>query len=71
MAKPVIKFSAVPYEIGGKKGLRPQLEAQPPVADLDFCTEIVNERRLSMSPSELLHAVEMVDAALRRRSETH
>ena len=22
MAKPVIKFSAVPYEIGGKKGLR-------------------------------------------------
>ena len=60
MAKPVIKFSAVPYEIGGKKGLRPQLEAQSPVADIDFCTEIVNEKRLSMSPSELLHAVEMV-----------
>ena len=50
MAKSVIKFSAVPYEIGGKKGLRPQLEAQPGVYDLDFCTEVVNEKCLAMSP---------------------
>ena len=60
MAKPVLKFTAVPYEIGEFKGYRPQLEAQQQVADLDFCREVVTEKRLSMSAEELLHALEMV-----------
>ena len=60
MAKPILKFTAVPYEIGEFKGYRPQLEAQQQVADLDFCREVVTEKRLSMSAEELLHALEMV-----------
>ena len=60
MAKPILKFTAVPYEIGDFKGYRPQLEAQNPVSDLDFCREVVTEKRLSMSAEELLHALEMV-----------
>ena len=60
MAKPVLKFTAVPYEIGDFKGYRPQLEPQNPVSDLDFCREVVTEKRLSMSAEELLHALEMV-----------
>jgi len=64
MAKPVMKFTAVPYSIGSgaqvRSGYRPALEPQDPVVDLDFCTEIVNEKRLAMSPDELLHAMEMV-----------
>ena len=60
MAKPVLKFTAVPYEIGNHTGYRPQLEQQKPVSDLDFCREVVTEKRLSMSAEELLHALEMV-----------
>jgi len=64
MAKPIIKFSAVPYQVGSgtqiRTGLRPQLEAQNGLYDLDFCKEVVNEKRLSMSADELLHAMEMV-----------
>lgn len=60
MAKPILKFAAVPYEIGEFKGYRPQLEAQQQVSDLDFCREVVTEKRLSMSAEELLHALEMV-----------
>ena len=60
MAKPIIKFSAVAYDIGGKRGYRPQLEAQDGKYDLDLCTEVVNEKRLAMSPDELLHAVVML-----------
>ena len=56
MAKPVIKFDAVAYNLDGKTGYRPQLEAQSGVYDLDFCKEVVNEKRLAMSPDELLHA---------------
>lgn len=59
MAKPVIKFSAVAYDIGGKQGYRPQLESQGGIYDLDFCTEVVNEKRLAMSPDELYHAMLM------------
>ena len=60
MAKPILKFTAVPYGIGEFKGYRPQLEAQNPVSDLDFCREVVTEKRLAMSAEELLHALEMV-----------
>lgn len=60
MAKPVITFSAVPYKLNGKLGYRPQLEAQNGVYDLDFCKEVVTEKRLAMSADELLHALEMV-----------
>ena len=60
MAKPILKFTAVPYEIGDFKGYRPQLEAQQQVSDLDFCREVVTEKRLAMSAEELLHALEMV-----------
>ena len=60
MAKPVLKFTAVAYDVNGHKGYRPQLEQQNPVSDLDFCREIVTEKRLSMSAEELLHALEMV-----------
>ena len=49
MAKPILKFTAVPYGIGEFKGYRPQLEAQNPVSDLDFCREVVTEKRLAMS----------------------
>ena len=37
MAKPILKFTAVPYAVNGHKGYRPQLEQQNPVSDLDFC----------------------------------
>ena len=60
MAKPVIQFSAVAYNINGKTGYRPQLGAQDGVYDRDFCQEVVTEKRLAMSPDELLHALEMV-----------
>jgi len=60
MAKPTIKFTALPYEVNGYTGYRPQLEPQPPVADLDFCKEVVTEKRLAMSADELLHAIEML-----------
>jgi len=64
MAKPVIKFSAVAYQVGTgtqiRTGYRPQLEAQDGRYDLDFCKEVVTEKRLAMSPEELLHAMEMV-----------
>ena len=60
MAKPILKFTAVPYEIGQFKGYRPQLESQQQVSDLDFCREVVTEKRLAMSAEELLHALEMV-----------
>ena len=60
MAKPVLKFTAVAYDVNGHKGYRPQLEQQNPVSDLDFCREVVTEKRLSMSAEELLHALEMV-----------
>ena len=60
MAKPILKFTAVPYEIGEFKGYRPQLEAQQQVSDLDFCREVVTEKCLAMSAEELLHALEMV-----------
>jgi len=64
MTKTVMKFTAVPYSIGtgasARTGYRPALVPQEPVADLDFCREIVNEKRLAMSPDELLHAMEMV-----------
>ena len=52
MAKPILKFTAVPYGIGEFKGYRPQLEAQNPVSDLDFCREVVTEKRLAMSADE-------------------
>jgi len=64
MAKPIIKFTAVPYQIGNGEttytGYRPQLESQQPLSDLAFCQEVVTEKRLSMSADELLHAMEMV-----------
>ena len=60
MAKPVLKFTAVAYDVNGHTGYRPQLEQQKSVADLDFCREVVTEKRLSMSAEELLHALEMV-----------
>ena len=60
MAKPVIKFDTVAYEIGGHAGYRPQLLPQDGRFDLDFCREVVGEKRLAMSPEELLHAIEMV-----------
>jgi len=64
MAKTIIKFTAVPYQVGSgeqmRTGLRPQLEAQNGLYDLDFCKEVVTEKRLAMSPEELLHAMEMV-----------
>ena len=60
MAKPTIKFDAVAYNINGYTGYRPQLEAQIGIYDLDFCKEVVTEKRLSMSADELLHAIEMV-----------
>ena len=60
MAKPILKFTAVPYAVNGHKGYRPLLEQQNPVSDLDFCREVVTEKRLSMSAEELLHALEMV-----------
>ena len=41
MAKPVIKFDTVAYDIGGHTGYRPQLEAQDGKYDLDFCREVV------------------------------
>ena len=60
MAKPVIKFSTVAFSIGNFTGFRPVLEGQDGKYDLDFCTEVVNEKRLAMSPDELLHAMMMV-----------
>jgi len=64
MAKAIIKFSAVPYQVGSgtqiRTGLRPQLEPQTGLYDLDFCKEVVSDKRLAMSPDELLHAMEMV-----------
>ena len=63
MAKPVLKFTAVAYDVNGYTGYRPQLEQQKPVSDLDFCREVVTEKRLAMSAEELLHALEMVGEA--------
>lgn len=60
MAKPTIKFTAVPYKVGDYTGHRPLLENQPMVADLDFRKEVVVEKRLAMSAEELLHGVEML-----------
>lgn len=57
MAKPTIKFNAVAYDLNGKTGHRPQLESADGVYDLDFCEEVVKEKRLSMSAFELLHAI--------------
>lgn len=60
MAKPVIKFTAAPYEVNGYKGFRPQLEPKDGVFDRDFCQEVVTEKRLSMSADELLHGSKML-----------
>ena len=60
MAKPILKFDAVAFEVNGHTGYRPQLVQQNLVADLDFCREVVADKRLAMSPEELLHALEMV-----------
>lgn len=60
MNRNTIKFTAVPYELNGKSGFRPQLEAQAGVYDLAFCEEVVKEKRLAMSADELLHGVEML-----------
>lgn len=60
MAKPIIKFSVVPYEVGDHKGYRPVIETKDGVFDLDFCTEVVNEKRLQTSPDQLFHDVKML-----------
>ena len=60
MAKPTIKFNTYAFDLGGNTGYRPQLESQDGIYDLDFCKEVVTEKRLSMSADELLHALEMV-----------
>ena len=60
MAKLTMKFTAQHFRVGEHEGYRPQLEPQQPVADLDFCREVVAEKRLAMSPEELLHAIEML-----------
>ena len=60
MGKPTMKFDVVAYALGEKTGYRPVLLPQDAVADLDFCREVVTEKRLAMSPEELLHAMEMV-----------
>lgn len=60
MGKPTMKFDVVAYSLGTKTGYRPVLLPQDAVADLDFCREVVSEKRLAMSPEELLHAMEMV-----------
>ena len=60
MGKPTIKFNAVAFDVNGYTGYRPQLESQEGVMDLDFCKEVVNEKRLPTSPEELLHDIEML-----------
>jgi len=57
MAKPVIYFKGVKYKAGTLIGYRPQLEVANKVTDFDLADEICIEKRLSMSPEELLHAV--------------
>ena len=70
MAKPVFMFSAVPYEVGDYKGLRPQLTNKEAVCDIDLCREVVNERRLPTSPEELMHAFEVLaDVAMKKVAE--
>lgn len=45
MAKPIVQFSAVAYDVNGYQGLRPQLIKKDGVVDLDLCREIVNEHQ--------------------------
>lgn len=71
MAKPIMQFNAVAYDLGeDKKGLRPQLVAKDAVVDIDLCREVVNERRLVTSPEELLHGFSsLADVAMAKVAE--
>jgi len=57
------KFRAVPYTLGSGatavSGYRPQLEAQQSVSDLALCQEVSDAKRLSTSPTQLLHDIRM------------
>ena len=58
MAKTIVKFTTVPYDVNGHTGYRPQLEPTAAISDMDFCEEVVKEKNLNMSAYELKHGVE-------------
>lgn len=58
--KPTIYFNGVKYKANGVIGYRPQLEAATKITDLALAEEVCIEKRLSMSPEELLYAVQTV-----------
>ena len=58
--KAIIKFKVVPYNLGQHKGNRVQIVASGGLFDLDFCREVVNEKRLTTSPDDLLHNMRML-----------
>jgi len=59
MAKPIIYFKGARFKTGSTEGYRPQLVAAEKVKDAALAEELCIETGLSMSPTELLHAIQM------------
>jgi len=60
-ANPEIYYKGQKYSVGGNVGYRPAATGSVQVVkDLQFMSEVVERKRMSMSADELLHAMKMI-----------